>query len=251
MPNVPTQLPPTNAANSAIAGSLRTLPAAPQSTDDHENSIATDSAMAAAGFTPQMRSSTPAPGDANQSAAPQTQQSASGGDRYGPGAANATSPTPSAPPMATAPPVEPSFAAAWPEIQAALDRGELARGINFCQNGTAMIRSRPPMPKESTRSLDSSPAQSFTPPSINWSRPTSSSRAKPWKQSPKNTTYPGNCWRRSTASIGRRSPARTTAESRPRTVLGRRRFAPQPIDTVCSTAGTRASSRSVCRPVRR
>jgi LysM repeat protein len=86
--------------------------AAPQSvpsTADHESTIATDNAMAAVGLTPQP---------------PLSQQLTPGTDRYG---HSATNPIGRSQPDAGAPPVEPMFTAAWPEIQAALDRGELGR----------------------------------------------------------------------------------------------------------------------------
>ncbi len=99
----------TSPAADLTAGLPVAAPPAAPSTADHESSIATDNAMAAVGLSPQP---------------PTTQQSVSSTGRYG---AGATNPTGGSLPDAGAPPVEPTFTAAWPEIQAALDRGELGR----------------------------------------------------------------------------------------------------------------------------
>ncbi|MEX0586044.1 MAG: LysM peptidoglycan-binding domain-containing protein [Pirellulales bacterium] len=96
-----------NAGPDSVA--ISSVPNASQTpTADHESTIATDNAMAAVGLTPQI---------------PLAQQPAPGIDRYG---LSATNPVDTSIPDATAP-VEPTFTAAWPEIQTALDRGELAR----------------------------------------------------------------------------------------------------------------------------
>jgi hypothetical protein len=109
-----------------VAGSLATAP-----TTDHEHSVATNNAMAAIGLTPQPLSTNPPP-PTDPNAAP-AMQIAPGADRYGFGAANAAD----RPLTESGPPIEPTFAAAWPKVQAALDRG--AR-TNFSRNGTTTIR---------------------------------------------------------------------------------------------------------------
>jgi LysM repeat protein len=105
----------------ALGGEPVTAPLTTPSTSEHENSVATNNAMAAVGLTPQppATSSTP-PIDTNASPAMQT---ALGADRYGVATSGATD----RPLTQSAPPVEPTFAGAWPDVQTALDRGDLAR----------------------------------------------------------------------------------------------------------------------------
>lgn len=124
-PPVPVQPVPADfpADDGTAIGSapLAAAQTAPPAAIDHENSIATESAMAAVGIKAQPVSDGATPGNI---ASPLAQQPAPQPDRYGLGA---TVPTEGPLPQAAAAPVESTFTAAWPEIQAALDRGELAR----------------------------------------------------------------------------------------------------------------------------
>lgn len=97
--------------------------AAPQtpSATDHENAIATETAMAAAGLKPQAAPTAATP----IGAAPSDAHAPGGLERYD--ALGGVPPVDPSTTNAAAPPVEPSFAGAWPEIQAALDRRELGR----------------------------------------------------------------------------------------------------------------------------
>jgi LysM repeat protein len=92
---------------------------------DHENLIVTNNAMAAVGLTPQLptTNSTTTASDTNPLEGLPPSASA---DRYGLGSTN-TANAADRPLPQSAQPVEPSFAGAWPEIQSALDRGELSR----------------------------------------------------------------------------------------------------------------------------
>jgi LysM domain len=126
-PNVISSAPAQGTQSNATgpdAANVGSVPVAPPlstpPTTDHENSIATNNAMAAVGLTPRP-SSTNIPPLAEANATP-PMQTAPGANRYGLGATGVAD----QPLTDSAPPVEPTFAGAWPNIQAALERGDLA-----------------------------------------------------------------------------------------------------------------------------
>jgi LysM repeat protein len=120
--SAPTGLPSDSTANVAALNpsdpSVATVasvtpPVAPPAVDVHEDISAAASGMARVGLTPQ--------GAPSAQSAPPSNGSETGAD------VSAAQPAVDA----SISPVEPTFAAAWPGIQAALDRGELARALEL------------------------------------------------------------------------------------------------------------------------